>query len=53
MVGIGGGAKGLIAEIAKKLYAKPVTPEYDEVANAIGAAIARLTLTKDLHIDTE
>jgi N-methylhydantoinase A len=53
VVGIGGGAKGLIAEIAKKLYAKPVTPEYAEVGNAIGAAIARPTLTMNLHIDTE
>lgn len=53
VVGIGGGAKGLIAEIAKKLDAKPVTPEYAEVGNAIGAAIARPTLTLNLHIDTE
>jgi len=53
VVGIGGGAKGLIAEIAKKLSAKPVIPEYAEVGNAIGAAIARPTLTINLHIDTE
>lgn len=53
VVGIGGGAKGLIAEIAKKLGAKPVIPEYAEVGNAIGAAIARPTLTLNLHIDTE
>ncbi|WP_292389430.1 hydantoinase/oxoprolinase family protein [Methanosarcina sp. UBA5] len=51
--GIGGGAKGLIAEIAKKLGAKPVIPEYAEVGNAIGAAVARPTLTLNLHIDTE
>jgi len=53
VVGIGGGAKGLIAEIAKKLGAKPVIPEYAEVGNAIGAAVARPTLTLNLHIDTE
>ncbi len=53
VVGIGGGAKGLIAEIAKKLNAKPVIPEYAEVGNAIGAAVARPTLTLNLHIDTE
>ena len=53
VVGIGGGAKGLIAEIAKKLDAKPVIPEYAEVGNAIGAAVARPTLTLNLHIDTE
>jgi N-methylhydantoinase A/oxoprolinase/acetone carboxylase beta subunit len=53
VVGIGGGAKGLIAEIAKKLNANPVVPEYAEVGNAIGAAVARPTLTLNLHIDTE
>lgn len=53
VVGVGGGAKGLIAEIAKKLDAKPVIPEYSEVGNAIGAAVARPTLTLNLHIDTE
>lgn len=53
VVGIGGGAKGLITEIAKKLDAKPVIPEYAEVGNAIGAAVARPTLTLNLHIDTE
>jgi N-methylhydantoinase A len=53
VVGIGGGARGLIAEIAEKLDAKPVIPEYAEVGNAIGAAVARPTLTLSLHIDTE
>ena len=53
VVGIGGGVKGLIAKIAKKLDAKPVIPEYSEVGNAIGAAVARPTLTLNLHIDTE
>ena len=53
VVGIGGGARGLIAEIAKKLDAKPVIPEYAEVGNAIGAAVARPTLTLNLRIDTE
>ena len=53
VVGIGGGAKGLIAEIAKKLSANPVIPAHAEVGNAIGAAVARPTLTLNLHIDTE
>ena len=53
VVGIGGGARGLIAGIAEKLDAKPVIPEYAEVGNAIGAAVARPTLTLNLHIDTE
>ena len=53
VVGIGGGAKGLIAGVAEKLSAKPVTPEHSEVGNAIGAAVARPTLTLNLRIDTE
>lgn len=53
VVGIGGGARGLTEGIAEKLDAKPVIPEYSEVGNAIGAAVARSTLTLNLHIDTE
>lgn len=53
VVGIGGGAKGLIAEVAEKLNAKPVIPSHSEVGNAIGAAVARPTLTLNLRIDTE
>jgi N-methylhydantoinase A/oxoprolinase/acetone carboxylase beta subunit len=53
VVGIGGGAKGLIAGVAEKLNAKPVIPENSEVGNAIGAAVARPTLTLNLRIDTE
>jgi N-methylhydantoinase A/oxoprolinase/acetone carboxylase beta subunit len=53
VVGIGGGARGLISEVAKKLNAKPIVPEHSEVGNAIGAAVARPTLTLNLRIDTE
>jgi N-methylhydantoinase A/oxoprolinase/acetone carboxylase beta subunit len=53
VVGIGGGAKGLIAGVSEKLKAKPVIPDHAEVGNAIGAAVARPTLTLNLHIDTE
>ncbi len=53
VVGIGGGARGLISKVAEKLDANPVIPEHAEVGNAIGAAVARPTLTLNLHIDTE
>jgi N-methylhydantoinase A len=53
VVGIGGGAKGLITEVAEKLQAKALIPEHAEVGNAIGAAVARPTLTLNLRIDTE
>ncbi|AKB77888.1 N-methylhydantoinase (ATP-hydrolyzing) [Methanosarcina horonobensis HB-1 = JCM 15518] len=53
VVGIGGGAKGLISVVAEKLNAKPIIPDHSEVGNAIGAAVARPTLTLNLRIDTE
>lgn len=53
VVGVGGGAPPLVPLVAKKLGAKAIVPEYAPVANAIGAAVARPTLTLNLHIDTE
>jgi hypothetical protein len=53
VVGVGGGAPPLVPLIAKKLGAKSIVPEYAPVANAIGAAVARPTLTLNLRVDTE
>lgn len=53
VVGVGGGAPPLVPLVAKKLGAKAIVPEYAPVANAIGAAVARPTLTLNLRIDTE
>lgn len=53
VVGIGGGARGLIERVAEKLGAVALVPEHAEVGNAIGAAVARPTLTLNLHVDTE
>jgi N-methylhydantoinase A len=53
IVGVGGAAMPLVPLVAKKLGAKAVVPEYAPVANAIGAAVARPTLTLNLRIDTE
>lgn len=53
VVGVGGGAPPLVPLVAEKLGAKAIVPEYAPVANAIGAAVARPTLTLNLHIDTE
>ena len=39
--------------VAARLGAASIVPEYAPVANAIGAAVARPTLTLNLHIDTE
>jgi len=53
VVGVGGGAPPLVPLVAKRLEARALVPEYAPVANAIGAAVARPTLTLNLHIDTE
>ncbi len=53
VVGVGGGAPPLVPLVAQKLGAKSIVPEYAPVANAIGAAVARPTLTLNLRIDTE
>ena len=53
VVGVGGGAPPLVPLVAERLGAAAVVPQYAPVANAIGAAVARPTLTLNLHIDTE
>lgn len=53
VVGVGGGAPPLVPLVAERLGAKAVVPQYAPVANAIGAAVARPTLTLNLRIDTE
>ncbi len=53
VVGVGGGAPPLVPLVAARLKAAGIVPQYASVANAIGAAVARPTLTLNLHIDTE
>jgi N-methylhydantoinase A len=53
VVGVGGGAPPLVPLVAARLGATANVPKYAPVANAIGAAVARPTLTLNLHIDTE
>lgn len=53
VVGVGGGAPPLVPLVAARLGSAVIVPEYASVANAIGAAVARPTLTLNLHIDTE
>jgi len=53
VVGVGGGARPLVPLVAERLRAVAIVPEHALVANAIGAAVARPTLTLNLHIDTE
>ncbi|OPX85594.1 MAG: Acetophenone carboxylase gamma subunit [Pelotomaculum sp. PtaB.Bin013] len=53
VAGVGGGADGLIPQIAAKLGCEPVIPPYAPVANAVGAAVAKPTLQVSLRADTE
>lgn len=53
VVGVGGGAAGLVPQIAARMGCYPILPPYAPVANAIGAAVARPTLQVSLRADTE
>ena len=53
VVGVGGGAPKLVPLVAARMKAEAIVPKYAPVANAIGAAVARPTLTLNLHVDTE
>ncbi|WP_066635580.1 hydantoinase/oxoprolinase family protein [Desulfolucanica intricata] len=53
VAGVGGGAIGLVEHIARELNCKKLLPAHAEVANAIGAAVARPTVQLSLRADTE
>jgi N-methylhydantoinase A/oxoprolinase/acetone carboxylase beta subunit len=52
-VGVGAAAEPLVPALAERLGAQAVIPPYAEVANALGAALARTTYTTTLHVDTQ
>lgn len=52
LIGVGGGAKGLIKALANKMALPFDVPRGAMVANAIGAALARPTLSASLRADT-
>jgi N-methylhydantoinase A/oxoprolinase/acetone carboxylase beta subunit len=52
VVGIGGGAPWLARAAAALLGGNCVVPEHAEVANALGAALSRPTLSLTLRVDT-
>lgn len=53
VIGVGGTAPGLVPAVAKKLNLPCNIPEAGEVANAVGAALSRPTLSLTLRADTE
>jgi N-methylhydantoinase A/oxoprolinase/acetone carboxylase beta subunit len=52
IIGVGGGAAGLVPLVAKKLGISYTLPENGRVANAFGAAVARPTIDITLRADT-
>jgi len=53
IAGVGAAAASLVPSLAKQMGARAWIPAYAAVANALGAAVARTTLTTTLHFDTE
>lgn len=52
LIGVGGGARGLVTAVGKDMKLPIEIPEGAMVANAIGAALARPTLSAGLRADT-
>ncbi len=52
LIGVGGGAQGLVAAVGKAMGLPVEIPAGAMVANAIGAALARPTLSAGLRADT-
>lgn len=53
IVGIGAAAAVIVPKLAERMQVKALIHEHSPVANAIGASIARPTLTLNLHVDTQ
>jgi N-methylhydantoinase A/oxoprolinase/acetone carboxylase beta subunit len=53
IVGIGGSAPALLPLLGQATGCHTLAPVHHEVANAIGAALARVTLRLTFHFDTE
>ena len=53
VVGVGGSAPALVPLVAKEIGCHSLIPPFAPVANAIGAAVARPTISVSLRVDTE
>lgn len=53
VIGIGAAAPAIVPMLAESLEAKAFVHKYSPVANALGAALVRPTLSVSVHIDTE
>ena len=53
ILGLGAAAHAVIPQLARRMGMEYAIPNYAEVANALGAALARTTYTTTVHLDTE
>ncbi|MGO0122337.1 hydantoinase/oxoprolinase family protein [Desulfothermobacter acidiphilus] len=53
LVGVGAAARGLVPNVARRLGWEEVIPPLAPVANALGAALARVTLSRTYVLDTQ
>lgn len=53
IIGIGAASRAIVPELARVMEIEPYIHRYSDVANALGAAVARPTLTVNLHVDTQ
>lgn len=53
VIGIGAAAGAFIPALAQRLDCQPLVHRYSPVANALGACVARPTLSLTLHADTQ
>lgn len=53
IIGIGAASRAIVPELARVMQIEPSFHRYSDVANALGAAVARPTLSVNLHVDTQ
>lgn len=53
IIGIGAASRAIIPQLAETMQVKHFIHQYADVANALGAAVARPTLVVNLHVDTQ
>lgn len=53
IIGIGAASRAIIPQLAEAMQVNHLIHQYADVANALGAAVARPTLVVNLHVDTQ
>ncbi len=53
IIGIGAASRAIIPQLAETMQVNHLIHQYADVANALGAAVARPTLVVNLHVDTQ